>query len=101
MLYGYTALARELNERLTVEPPLKKQNVDMWYKRQVVNHAGQVFPPPALIMPKTARTGRAVRFQWELEPVIAWCLEGIPAYPGNGWRFPQPRNNKSTQLVTH
>lgn len=101
MLYGYSALARALNERLAIEPPLTDANIYAWHRRRVLNHAGMPFPEPALTLPKDKATGRSPRYQWALGPVMTWVGQGIPTYPGAGWRFPRLRGNeKPTELVT-
>lgn len=88
MRYGYTALARELNQRFEISPPLKPQHVDMWNKRRTRNKAGQMFPSPAVRHDKAMALGCKPRFEWDLEPVLAWVRGGIPG-PPHTWRYPR------------
>jgi hypothetical protein len=88
MLYGFTALARELNERLKLSPPIKAQHIDMWNKRRTRNYAGQMFPSPAQTTAKSNPRGRDTRYRWELAPVIDWMMDGVPGPRGHGWKFP-------------
>lgn len=93
MLYGYTALARELNKKLDFGTPLRPQHIYDWSHREVRNRAGQPFPPGVTGHGVTIPRGRPPRIAWDLEPVFEWARAGVPGPRGHGWRMPVPAGN--------
>jgi hypothetical protein len=91
-LYGYAALAREINARLDISPPVRTTTVYRWHERRPRNFAGRQFPLPADDQPvPSGKQGRPSRYRWELEPVLDWIRAGVSAHPEPGWRFPSDR----------
>lgn len=86
---GYSAIARELNRRFVIEPPVERRRVHQWHVRGTRNRIGQR-PPEGTELPLLE--GRPPghghqRWQFELELWVVWFAAGVPGPRRHGWRI--------------
>jgi hypothetical protein len=81
---GYSGTARELSKRTGL--PVKRQNIDEWNRRRVLNKRRERFPEPVREEPHPRP--RRPRLLFDVDEVEAWARGGIPGPGGYGWRFP-------------
>jgi hypothetical protein len=72
---GFTDVARELSEHYQLDPPMKRQQIERWYRRQTRNADGRAFPQPVERGPLHQRRPY---LKWDYGQVLEWTRPGVP-----------------------
>jgi hypothetical protein len=84
---GLTDVARALNKRFSLDPPIDRRRVDSWVRRRTLNAAGQLPPSPAGRIPNAKP--RTPSLVWDIEAWVRWYGQGVPQpYNRRGWKIP-------------
>ena len=79
---GYSDVARELTERFSLDPPMKRQQVHLWNKRRTVNSLGRAFPSPVRDAGQEYNNRRP-RLLFDIDQVASWYSGGVHAGGSN------------------